>query len=242
MRIPDERHEDVIVSQFRRGLRISLQREPSTNIKSLTRDSVLISLSSQNMAAGQQQQKASRRTGGELIVGGWLPALSLLSACVVVGLTLAWWDGGLPGIDAATRHSARFSALVFAVALGTRRGSSGVAWMHAFVAAHLVHYATVSYEAMTNVQHRLHSVEAWDLVVIGSGALLLVPLVAFPGFQRGALWRRLNGIAVFLVAATFAGGAALNATHHRAALIPVIPLAVGLTIHVYRGTARFQRT
>ena len=187
-------------------------------------------------------QEARNSSGASAVtVGRYLPVLSLLSACLSVALTLALYGSGLQGIDVATRSSARFSALVFAVALGARLGPSGIAWMRAFVAAHVVHYATVSYEAVTNVHHRLHALDAWDGVVIISGVLLLLPL-ASAWFQRGTIWRRLNAAAVFLVGATFAGGAALNATRYRTALIPVIPLLAGLTIHVYRSAAHFQRT
>ncbi len=129
---------------------------------------------------------------------------------------------------------------MFAVALGTRLAPSGVVWMQAFVVAHLVHYATVSYEAVTNVHHRLHTVDTWDSVVIISGVLLLLPLVS-SWYQRGTVWRRLNAIAVFLVGATFAGGAALNAARYPTAMIPVIPLLAGLTIHLYRSAEQLQR-
>ena len=181
-------------------------------------------------------------SGGVAInVGRFLPVLSLLGACLSVALTLTWYGSGLEGIDVATRSSARFSALVFAVALGTRLGPSGVAWMQAFVAAHLVHYATVAYEAVTNVHHRLHALDAWDGLVIISGVLPLLPL-ASAWFHRGTVWRRLNSIAVFLVGATFAGGAALNAPRYWTALIPVPLLLAGLTIHAYRSASQSQRT
>ena len=155
---------------------------------------------------------------------------------MVVGLTVGWYGGGLQGVDVATRSSARFSALVFAVALAMRRGSSGAAWMRAFVAAHLVHYATVFYQTVTDVHSRLHALDAWDAGVIVSGVVLLLPLA----WSIGSTGRRLNAVAVFLVWATFAGGAALNAARYRTALIPVIPLLAGLTIHLCRSARRFR--
>jgi hypothetical protein len=189
----------------------------------------------------RQVSKRPDETGiNERKVDTLLPVMALLSASSVVGLTLGLYGSDLRGIDVATRSSARFSAVVFAVALAMRLGPNGVAWMRAFIAAHLVHYATVSYEAVTNVQHRLHTIDAWDGVVIISGIALLLPLASAP-FQRGAVWQRLNTIAVVLVAATFAGGAALNTTRYRTALIPVIPLLAGVTLHLYRRARRFQR-
>ena len=111
--------------------------------------------------------------------------------------------------------------------------------MRAFVAAHLVHYATLCYQAITDVHSRLHALDAWDAGVIFSGVVLLLPL-AFASSSGSTAWRRLNALAVFLVWATFAGGAALNAARYRTALIPVIPLVAGLTIHVWRSALRFQ--
>src|SRR5712691_421529 len=84
-------------------------------------------------------QQIWKRSGGNN-VGILLPLLSLLGACVVAGLAVAWYGSGLQGVDVATRASARFSALVFAIALAMRAGPSGAAWMRAFVTTHLVHY------------------------------------------------------------------------------------------------------
>jgi hypothetical protein len=126
---------------------------------------------------------------------------------------------------------------VFAIALGMRAGSSGAAWMRAFVTTHLVHYATLSYQAITDLQSRLHMLDVWDSLVIVVGVLLLLPLM-FATPDSRTIWRRLNQVAVALVWATFVGGAAMNAARCWTALIPVIPLLAGLAIHVARSTRR----
>ena len=166
-----------------------------------------------------------------------VPEASLLAASVVVGLTLYWYGVGLQGLDVATRSSARFSALVFAVALAMRVGRTGTAWMRGFVAAHLVHYAAVLYQAVTDVHTRMHVLSASHSVVIVAGVMLLLPLAfASPDSTRG--WRRLNAVAVFLAWGTFAGGAALNAARYPMALVPLIPLSAALAMHVYRLRTR----
>jgi hypothetical protein len=193
-----------------------------------------MTLTPETPTSSEQLSRRPDETGtGRRNVDIFLPVMAFLMALFVVGLTLGWYGSDWPGIDVATRSSARCSALVFAVAVAMRLGSSGVALMRAFIATHLVHYGTVSYEAVTNVHHRLHTLDAWDGVVIISGVLLLLAL-ALARFQRGTVWRRLNAVATFLVGATFAGGAALNATRYWTALIPVIPLLAGLTIHLFR--------
>ena len=166
-----------------------------------------------------------------------MPQVSLLAASVVVGLTLYWYGIGLEGLDVATRNSARFSALVFSVALAARAGTTGTPWMRGFVAAHLVHYATVLYQAVTDVHTRMHVPSADHLVIIVAGLVLLLPL-AFASPGSGSSWRRLNAVAVILAWGTFAGGAALNSSRYRMALAPLIPLFAALAIHACRLRVR----
>ncbi len=181
-------------------------------------------------------QRLWKRSGGSN-VDIFLPLLTLLGAFVAAGLTVAWYGSGLQGIDVATRVSARFSAFVFAIALAMRAGPSSAAWMRAFVITHSVHYATLSYQAVTDVQSRLHILDVWDGLAIVFGILLLLPL-AFATPDSRTIWRWLNPVAVTLVWATFVGGAAVNAARYWTALIPVIPLLAGLAIHVGRSTQR----
>ena len=166
-----------------------------------------------------------------------VPHVSLVAASLVVGLTLYSYGVGLEGLDVATRNSARFSALVFSVALAARAGSTGTRWMRGFVAAHLVHYVTVLYQAVTDVHTRMHVLSAGHLVTIVAGLVLLLPL-AFASPGSGSPWRRLNAVAVILAWGTFAGGAALNSSRYRVALAPLIPLFAALAIHVYRLRVR----
>ena len=169
--------------------------------------------------------------------GRFLQLVSVFSAGLMVALTLAWYGSGPDGVGVAMRNSARFSSVVFAVALAARVGLRAVGWMHAFVVAHVVHYATVSYAAVTNVHHHLHSIDARNAVVIVFGVLLLLVLASTSSSRR-TLWRRVNAVAVFIVGAVFAGSAVLNAARSRAAVIPAVAVLVGLTIHLYRRYLR----
>ena len=187
---------------------------------------------------GQLRKSAGANGVRKRSIDRLVPGASLLATSVVVGLTLYWYGVGLESLDVATRNSARFSALVFSVALAMRVGRTGIAWMRAFVAAHSVHYATVLFQAVSDVHTRMHVLSADHVVIIVAGLLLLAPLaVASPG--SGSSWRRLNAVAVILAWGTFAGGAALNSSRYRMALAPLIPLFAALVIHVYR--LRVQR-
>ena len=204
------------------------------------------SLNDETMSSAQKNETPAgwlwKRAGANGIrardVDRLVPEASLLAAAVVVGLTVYWYGVGLQGLDVATRSSARFSALVFAVALAMRAGHTGTAWMRGFVAAHLVHYAAVLYQAVTDVHTRMHVLSTSHSVVIVAGVMLLLPL-AFASPDSSGGWRRLNAVAVILAWGTFAGGAALNSSRYRMALAPLIPLFAALVIHVYR--LRVQR-
>ena len=182
---------------------------------------------------GQLWESAGANGVRRCSVARLVPQASLVAASLVVGLTLYWYGVGLEGLDVATRNSARFSALVFSVALAARAGSTGTPWMRGFVAAHLVHYATVLYQAVIDVHTRMHVLSADHVVITVAGLVLLAPL-AFASPGSGSSWRRLNAVAVILVWGTFAGGAALNSSRYRMALVPLIPLFAALAIHVYR--------
>ena len=198
--------------------------------------------SAQNEApCGQLRKSAGANGVRKRSIDRLVPGASLLATSVVVGLTLYWYGVGLESLDVATRNSARFSALVFSVALAARAGSTGTPWMRGFVAAQLVHYATVLYQAVSDVHTRMHVLSADHVVIIVAGLLLLAPL-AFASPGSGSSWRRLNAVAVILVWGTFAGAAALNSSKYRMALVPLIPLFAALAIHVYRlRMRRFER-
>jgi hypothetical protein len=73
---------------------------------------------------------------------------------VVALATYAYLGFNTAGGAAAARNTARFSSVVFAIALAThfhrRLGSSYRAWIYSFVAAHVVHFGTVvAFHALT---------------------------------------------------------------------------------------------
>jgi hypothetical protein len=133
----------------------------------------------------------------------WI-AWSAIAAVGVVALSFATSDSALAGGIAATRYSARFSALVFALALAARGGRP---WMLAtnqvqltlsFVAAHGIHYATVVGRAAMEPGNRLRhaSLESLAVVAAGFGLLALLALTARAQSRTGA---RAHRIAFYLV-------------------------------------------
>ncbi|HWE26186.1 MAG TPA: hypothetical protein VG496_19785, partial [Myxococcales bacterium] len=102
---------------------------------------------------------------------------SAVAATAVVAFSFATSDGALAGAVAATRNSARFSALVFALALAARAGrpvalaANQVELTLAFVAAHAIHYITIIDRAFVDPTSPLRhpSLEPFVVVAVGSG-------------------------------------------------------------------------
>ncbi|HEU4382449.1 MAG TPA: hypothetical protein VFR85_03010 [Anaeromyxobacteraceae bacterium] len=107
-------------------------------------------------------------------------ALSLLVAAscfAVAGEVLA-------GAMCATRFSARFSALVFALALAARAGrprflaARRLEWTLAFTIAHAVHYTTVLVRALVEPDNDLRH-PSLDAVLIVTGGFGLIATLAW---------------------------------------------------------------
>lgn len=126
------------------------------------------------------------------------------AAAGVVALSFAASDGALAGAIAATRNSARFSALVFALALVARAGRPPQLATHqveltlAFVAAHGIHYATVVARAAIEPENRLRELSVEPLAVVAAGFGLLA-LLALTARARSASGVRTHRIAFGLV-------------------------------------------
>jgi len=109
-----------------------------------------------------------------------------VAAAGVVALSFAASDSALAGAIAATRNTARFSALVFALALAVGAGRPVQLAAHqaeltlAFIVAHGIHYATVVGRAAIEPENRLRelSIEPLAVVTARFGLLALLPLTA----------------------------------------------------------------
>ena len=138
----------------------------------------------------------------------WI-AWSAVAAAGVVALSFAASDGALAGAIAATRNSARFSALVFALALAARAGrpqqlaTNQAELTLAFVAAHGIHYATVVARAAIEPGNRLRELSVEPLAIVGAGFGLLA-LLALTARARSASGARTHRIAFTLVGALLA--------------------------------------
>jgi len=133
----------------------------------------------------------------------WI-AWSAVAAAAVVGLSFAASDSALAGAIAATRYSARFSALVFALALAARAGRPVQLGTHqaeltlAFVAAHGIHYATVVARAAIEPENQLRGLSVAPLAVVGAGFGLLA-LLALTARAQSAWGARTHRIAFGVV-------------------------------------------
>jgi len=133
----------------------------------------------------------------------WI-AWSAVAAAGVVALSFAASDSALAGAIAATRNTARFSALAFALALAVRAGRPPQLAAHqaeltlAFVAAHGIHYGTVVARGAIEPENRLRGLSMEALAVVGAGFGLLA-LLALTARARSAWGARTHRIAFGLV-------------------------------------------
>jgi hypothetical protein len=113
----------------------------------------------------------------------------LVAAAAVAVVAVCFLATGdvLSGTIAATRFTARFSALVFALALMARAGRPqflAARWQsltYAFVAAHVVHYGTVATRAFVEPGNRLRQLALEPALVVAGGVSLIVVLAATRG-------------------------------------------------------------
>src|SRR5215469_10727439 len=130
-------------------------------------------------------------------------------ALVMVALPFLSSVMPLAGIVQATRSTARFSGLIFAIALVARSGRPAAlagttfAWTMAFVAAHGVHYGVIITRAFIEPGNDLRtlSVRSVLTVVIGFGTLALAAFTA----RATTGWRtRAHRFALYVLWSLFA--------------------------------------
>jgi hypothetical protein len=113
----------------------------------------------------------------------WIATTGTLLVATVSLLMMGW---GPEGLAAAARNTARFSGIVFALALVSRSANWPALFARrwslffAFVAAHGVHFAAVGMVAVFDTGHELHQLKPAAIVTLsgGFGLLLLAALTA----------------------------------------------------------------
>jgi uncharacterized membrane protein YhaH (DUF805 family) len=123
-------------------------------------------------------------------------------ALLMVALSFLGAATPLAGIQQATRATARFSGLVFAIALIARSGvprvlgHSKLAWFMAFVGAQGVHFAVIITRAFMEPGNDLRSVTSKSVatVIVGFGFVLLAAFTARAATVTG---RRVHSFATY---------------------------------------------
>jgi len=166
-----------------------------------------------------------------------------IANCIVVLVTLANQGWSLAGLHAAARNSARFSAMLFVVNFAApglvrlvRGLPSAATLLWAWIAAHLVHFATVAilfatFERSHIVQHPGRAVL---VVLIGSSVVFGAALTAG---SLSPLHAVIHNILLYAVFAIFILAFARN----RVPSLRLLAVALALAL-VLRLTARLKST
>lgn len=175
-----------------------------------------------------------------------LVVTSSIGAALVAAVTLLSAGTDAPGALLAARNTARFSSVVFALALLVSSvdrsrfpslAARRVALWWSFVAAHLVHYAMVVFQIFVNPQARRHLLELPGIVVaaLGFSLVLVIGFTAAARTRAQAVWNR---IATWTAAVSFLLALGTGASRgHRidVALTAAMALAAGASALLLRG-------
>ena len=152
-------------------------------------------------------------------------------ALAVVAVCFATSENVIAGSIAATRYTARFSGLVFAVALAarapgrlaSRRGQLTLA----FVAAHGIYYASVVARAIVEPTDPLRQLRAENFLIVGAGIVLLA-LIAFTAHATSKIGAGTNAFAVYVAwaALALASASRLRTSISSAVVFGVLALAM----------------
>ena len=167
--------------------------------------------------------------------------------CLVAATTIALKGWALAAAHLAARNTARFSGLCFLVAFaspGLGRFVQGLPararWIHAFVAAHMVHFGVVAASLLTlewaHVAH--HPIQSGLIVVLGAALVASVGLTATPRDSRAyTVCHTLLLYLIFLIFIT-AFVRDRSKPFRALAVFLAISLVLRLTAHMTFWTAR----
>lgn len=140
-------------------------------------------------------------------------------ATAVAGACLLMYGWNPQGLAAAARNTARFSGIVFALALVARSARwpdlfrNRWALFFAFVAAHGVHFACVVMVAIFDTGHQLHQMETTAMVTLAGGFGLLLGAAVTAGNVAEPFGSRVHTAFFYVLGAIFLLGFGTRALH-----------------------------
>lgn len=170
----------------------------------------------------------------------WLLSLAAASNLTVAVATIALHGWNAAGAHAAARNTARFSSLWFTVAFAApglsrliRRLPAGARLVHAFVAAHLVHFAVVAaLVASIETAHLVQKpVASAAILVFGFSLVVGAGLTATPCSSR--LYSGVHKFTLYVLFLIFSLTFAQNAV--KPLRLMVVPLALAFLLRLTSG-------
>ena len=137
------------------------------------------------------------------------------------------------GAAIVARITARYSGLLFAVALALRSlPKYGVPAMYAFVAAHFVHFAKVLDLFWVDPLH--HRLQPMTVAVLAFGVLLITTVGITNGARPDQPWRaRANAFTVYLTWLLFAVALGSNSIKYLPSAPIFLAILAGMGFHLY---------
>ncbi len=134
------------------------------------------------------------------------------ATALVAAASLLMWGWDPEGLASAARNTARFSGIVFALALLSRSANwpnlFARRWslFFAFVAAHGVHYAAVLMLAVFDTGHELHQLKPAAIVTLSGGFGLLLAAAMTAGTSTEPFRSRVHTGVFYLLGLIFLVG------------------------------------
>lgn len=158
-------------------------------------------------------------------------------ALLVVALTLLAFGAGPEGTLLAARNTARFSSLVFSLALlawaAGRAAAPALTW--AFVSAHLVHYGAVFAQIFVNAEARAHLLATRGMVFSAAG-LALALTIGFTTSARSRAGTSLHRAAASIAALSFLMALVVGAIRgHRIDVALAVFLVASIAVAAHRA-------
>lgn len=171
-----------------------------------------------------------------------IPVVALLAVGVGAAAYLRY-DAFGPGLSAAARNTARFSGVIFALALAARSPRFPALFARreeafwAFVTAHVVHYAFVAAVAVLDTANPLHQMNVANAVIFGSGFSMLAAAALTAGPASGPFRSRAHAVFFYALGLSFAVALAAGTTKSVFSAAVLAALALGFLVRVIPARA-----